>query len=56
MPEDFTAQRKELEQAVLQTKKGAAFEAFRRALQERMEKEGKLQYNQANVDRLTNPA
>jgi peptidyl-prolyl cis-trans isomerase D len=54
--EEFAAQRKELEQAVLTSKRGAAYEAFRKALEARMEREGKLEYHEANLQRLTGSA
>jgi peptidyl-prolyl cis-trans isomerase D len=55
-PEDFASQRKELEQAVLTSKRGAAYEAFRKALEDRLAREGKIEYNEANLRRLTSPA
>jgi peptidyl-prolyl cis-trans isomerase D len=42
-PEDFAKQKKELTEQVLQTKRTAAFEAFRNALEARLKQEGKLQ-------------
>jgi len=41
-PEDFAKQKKELEDEVLQNKRGLAFEAFRAALDKRLRDEGKL--------------
>jgi peptidyl-prolyl cis-trans isomerase D len=55
-PEEFEKQKREIEQALLSTKKGAAYEAFREALKERLTKEGKLRMNEQNVRRLTSPA
>src|ERR1700676_2933327 len=40
---DFEKQKKELTEQVLQTKRNAAFEAFRNALEARLKQEGKLQ-------------
>jgi len=42
-PEDFDKQKKEITDAVLQSKRSLAFEAFRTALEARLKKEGKLQ-------------
>ena len=42
-PADFDKQKKELTDAVLQTKRNLAFEAFRSALEARLRQEGKLQ-------------
>jgi hypothetical protein len=45
-PADFDAQKKQLTDEVLQTKRGVAFEAFRSSLEARLKQEGKLQiYN-----------
>ncbi len=41
-PADFEKQRKELTEAVLQSKRSLAFEAFRTALEDRLKQEGKL--------------
>jgi peptidyl-prolyl cis-trans isomerase D len=41
-PADFDKQKKELTEAVLQSKRSVAFEAFRSALEERLKQEGKL--------------
>jgi len=54
--EEFDKQRKEIEQQVLQGKRGLAYEAFRTALEDRMRREGKLKYVQENFKRLTSPA
>jgi hypothetical protein len=55
-PEDFEKQRKDIEQQVLQSKRGLAYEAFRSALEDRMKREGKLRYIPENYKRLTSPA
>jgi peptidyl-prolyl cis-trans isomerase D len=41
-PADFDKQKKELTEAVLQSKRSLAFEAFRTALEDRLKQEGKL--------------
>jgi len=51
-PEEFVKQSKDLEQQVLQSKRGLAYEAFRSALQDRMKREGKLKIMQDNLRRL----
>ena len=55
-PELLALQRREVEQQVLQAKRGMAFEAFRSALEERMKKEGKLKINADALKRLNNAA
>ena len=55
-PEDFEKQRKDIEQQVLQSKRGLAYEAFRSALEDRMKREGKLKYIPENYRRITSPA
>ncbi len=55
-PEDFEKQRKDIEQQVLQSKRGLAYEAFRSALEDRMKREGKLRYIPENYKRITSPA
>jgi peptidyl-prolyl cis-trans isomerase D len=55
-PEEFEKQKKQMEQAVLQEKRSLAFEAFRSALEEKMRKDGKLQFNQQNLKKLAGPA
>ncbi|MGB2642809.1 MAG: peptidylprolyl isomerase [Candidatus Acidiferrum sp.] len=42
-PADFDKQKKDLTDAVLQTKRSMAFESFQTALEDRLKKEGKLQ-------------
>ncbi|MBI3669280.1 MAG: peptidyl-prolyl cis-trans isomerase, partial [Acidobacteria bacterium] len=54
-PEDFLKQRREAERQVLQNKRELAYQAFRTALEERMKREGKLQYMPENLKRLTRP-
>jgi len=51
-PEEFEKQRRDLEQQVLQSKRGLAYEAFRSALEDRMKREGKLKIMQDNLRRL----
>ncbi len=41
-PADFEKQKRELEEQVLQNKRGLAFEAFRSALEDRLKKEGQV--------------
>jgi len=41
-PADFDKQKKDLEEQVLQTKRGLAFDAFRMALENRLKQEGRL--------------
>ncbi len=41
-PADFETQKKQLTEEVLQSKRSLAFEAFRRALGDRLKQEGKL--------------
>lgn len=48
-------QMKEVEQALLQSKRQLAFEAFTAALRKRLTDEGRVKYNQENMARLTNP-
>ncbi len=52
-PEDFLKQRRETERQVLLNKRELAYQAFRTALEERMKREGKLQYMPENLKRLT---
>lgn len=51
---DFASQRQSIQQELLSTKQDAAFEAFRRALEDQMKREGKLQISPQNLKRLTN--
>jgi len=55
-PEEFEKQRKSLEQQVLQAKRDLAYEAFRSALRQRMEREGKLRVNAEVLQQLSAPA
>ncbi len=54
--EDFEKQRRDLEQQVLQSKRGLAYEAFRSALEDRMKREGKLKIIPDNLKRLGSPS
>jgi peptidyl-prolyl cis-trans isomerase D len=53
---DFERQKSTIEQELLSDAKDNAFEAFRRALEQRMKREGKLTINEANLKQLTNPS
>lgn len=55
-PEDFEKQKKEMEQAVLQSKRSLAYEAFRTSLEKEMRSKGKLEINEQNLRRLGNPS
>ena len=55
-PEDLVKQRAEIENFLLNSKRQAAYDAFRKELEDRMTKAGKLQYNQENLRRLTSAA
>lgn len=55
-PEELVAQMQAVRDAVLQSKRTVAFEAFREALRARLISEGKLQFNEENRKRLTNPS
>ncbi|MBI3664098.1 MAG: peptidyl-prolyl cis-trans isomerase [Acidobacteria bacterium] len=55
-PEDFEKQKKEMEQAVLQSKRSLAYEAFRTSLEKEMRSRGKLEINEKNLLRLNVPA
>ncbi|MGH9793222.1 MAG: peptidylprolyl isomerase [Candidatus Acidiferrales bacterium] len=55
-PEEMAAQMRAVEESALQEKRGAAFDAFRDALRERMVSQGLLKYNPENLKRLTGPA
>jgi peptidyl-prolyl cis-trans isomerase D len=50
---DLSAQANEIQQQLLQTKQSMAFEAFHKALVDRLKREGKLTVNGEAVDRLT---
>jgi len=53
--DDFTKQAISISQELLQSKREAAYEAFRDALQKRLEQEGKIKYMPDNMKRLTTP-
>jgi peptidyl-prolyl cis-trans isomerase D len=55
-PEDLVKQFGEIQANLLNSKKQMAYDTFRASLQERMQNEGKLQFNQQNLKRLTTPA
>ncbi len=52
-PDDLAKQRADISQALVNQKREAAFEAFRTALEARMQQDGKLRYNEENMKRLT---
>jgi hypothetical protein len=51
---DLQTQRKEITDQMLQTRRQMAYEAFRTSLENRLKAEGKLEYNDENLRRLTN--
>ena len=51
--DDFAKQQKDIEQQLLDTRRGMAFEAFRTALDNRMKAEGKLKINADNLKRIS---
>ncbi len=51
--EDLAKQRKEVEQQVLQSKRGMAYETFRAALEMRLKKEGKLKIMPDRIRRIS---
>lgn len=53
-PEDLVAQSKTIAATLLNQKRQLAYDAFRTALEQRMQAEGKLQFNEQNLRRLTN--
>jgi peptidyl-prolyl cis-trans isomerase D len=55
-PQDFEAQKKDIEQQLLQSKRALAFEAFKEALQKKLKAEGKVVINEDAMKRLSNPA
>jgi peptidyl-prolyl cis-trans isomerase D len=55
-PDDFAKQSKDIQQELLTTKRQAAFEAFRKALEDQMRREGKLHINPENLKRLISPS
>ena len=52
LPEDLVKQKDQIEQQLIQAKQGAAFDAFRTALEDRLTKEGKLTINNEALKRL----
>jgi peptidyl-prolyl cis-trans isomerase D len=52
-PDDFAKQSTQIEQTLLQTKREAAFDAFRKALEDRLRQDGKLAINAEAMKRLT---
>ncbi len=52
---DLAKQKDQIEQDLLQSKRTAAFEAFRSALEARMKQEGKLAINNEVLKRMTSP-
>ena len=53
-PDDLAKQRDDIQQQLLQTKQGAAFDAFHTQLIDRLTKEGKLSINKEVMNRVTN--
>jgi peptidyl-prolyl cis-trans isomerase D len=53
--DDFTKQEPSITTDLLQSKREAAYDAFREALQKRLEDEGKIKYMPDNMKRLTAP-
>jgi peptidyl-prolyl cis-trans isomerase D len=53
--DDFTKQEQSITTDLLQSKREAAYDAFREALQKRLEDEGKIKYMPDNMKRLTTP-
>ena len=51
--QDFTSQEQSIGQDLLQSKREAAYDAFRDALQKRLEDEGKIKYMPENMKRIT---
>ncbi len=52
-PEDLAKQSTQIEQSLLQTKREAAFDAFRKGLEDRLRRDGKLAINAEVMKRLT---
>ena len=52
-PADIATQQEDLRQQLLQTKQSAAFEAFHKALEDRLKSEGKLTINNEVLDRIS---
>ena len=55
-PQDFEAQKKDIEQQLLQAKRGEAFDAFKEALETKLKAEGKVVINEDVVKRLSSAA
>jgi peptidyl-prolyl cis-trans isomerase D len=53
--DDFNKQEQSITQELLQSKREAAYDAFRNALEQRLEQEGKIKYMPDNMKRLTTP-
>ncbi len=53
--DQIVSQMKEVEQALLQSKRQLAFESFRDALRKRLTEEKKIIFNEENLKRLTGP-
>jgi peptidyl-prolyl cis-trans isomerase D len=53
-PENLVQQRQEIETTLLNNKRQLAYDTFRNSLEERMRSQGRLQYNEQNLKRLTN--
>ena len=53
-PGDLPGQRQEISQQLLQERRGMAYEAFRASLEARLRQEGKLEFNDVNLQRLMN--
>jgi peptidyl-prolyl cis-trans isomerase D len=54
--DDLPKQKAAIETQVLQTKRQAAYEAFRTSLEARLRQEGKLKINEDNLKKITSPA
>jgi peptidyl-prolyl cis-trans isomerase D len=53
--DEFQKQESKIEEQVLQQKRQAAYDLFKTALKTRLQQEGKVRINQANLKRLTTP-
>jgi peptidyl-prolyl cis-trans isomerase D len=54
--DDYEKQKTKIEEQVLQRKRQAAYDLFRKALKARLQQEGQLHFNAENLKRLVNPA
>jgi peptidyl-prolyl cis-trans isomerase D len=54
--DDFEKQKTKIEEQVLQRKRQAAYDLFRKALKARLQQQGDLHFNAENLKRLVNPA